>query len=187
MAVTNMKTYVCSLIRPFVQALKVFYDNQVKVMFERIKAHDDSFLQLQAQVADLSALVIKLQTSMLTYEQEVRMLRNALFTAENVKQLSIRCNELSYICGTLFDLVYRFQITATMPDTQLPDFDYPILPTEKGLTDKELEIEFRNYRGIDLEVELSDDQKEDLAGYIAAYRAKYGSADTTEKPEESSE
>lgn len=181
MAIPSMKEYVLSIIRPLIVALKVFYNNQVQLIFDRMKVQNESFSSLQQQVAELSKLVVKLQTTNLEIHQKLVNLEKNLYSSQELRAITRRCNELDYISGILFDLVYRFQATGNIPDVVLPDFECPIVPEEPGLSEEELEIAFREYEEIPIDAELTDEQKTKLAKYISAYYKKYPKEEDTDE------
>lgn len=170
----NMKTFVLSILNPFIVALRTLYDQHVATMFKTAKKQNDVIAIMQANFASLKEEILVIQAEIIEYRIQMTRFNNIVITQEDAKKLSQRTKELELICGALFDIVYTIKSSGKIPDNiELPDYDYPIIPSESGLTDEELEEEFRKYREIEEGAELTEEQLVDFNGYKNAYLSKY--------------
>lgn len=151
-------------------------------MLARVAKQDEVIRDAQEQVALLNTNVNNLCEEIIGYQQEMQEIRKNSYTAEQVKQLIRRNQELEYICGALYDKVYELINTGTVTDPTLPDFNDPYLPGDPVLTEEELEAEWREKNGIDPDAELTEEQKESLQYYIDKYYETHPRPEDQETP-----
>lgn len=171
MAMPNLKTFVIAVCKPLIFSLRMFYDNQVKYMFQRITKQDEIIRSTQSSVAEYAESINTLCKAVIGYQDEMKDLKSKLYSAEEVRQLERRCRELDYISGQLYDKLYEFMNTGSIKDPTLPDFNNPHLPGDP-VTDAYLEQLWRKENGIPLGVPLTSAQQIELQKYIDQYRAE---------------
>lgn len=163
-AYVNLKTFIASAQKPYIWALKQYYDFQVKYMKKRVDRQDVSLLALQEEVTKLSSLVIDYQTSLMDYAEQVNELRSNLYTSSEVKALDRRCQELEQICLELYTLVKN-----KLPDADLSDFDDTILTTDKLPTAATLTVKWKTVHDLEEDAELSLSDQQLVNTYIKNY------------------
>ena len=134
MALPNMKTFVIAVCKPFIWALRCFYDRQVKYLTDLATRQSEIITELQVQVVALNVIIEKQSEAIVKYKVEVSEIKANTFTTDQVKEMSNRLYDLTSICGALYDKVYEFLHTGTIKDPTLPPFPAktPSDPTSGG-------------------------------------------------------
>ena len=131
MALPNMKTFVIAVCKPFIWALRCFYDRQVTYLTKLANRQNEIITELQAQVTDLNTVIEKQSELIVRYKTEVADIQKNIYTSDQVKTMSNRLYDLTTICGALYDKVYELMHTGTVKDPTLPPFNpTPTTPSD---------------------------------------------------------
>jgi septal ring factor EnvC (AmiA/AmiB activator) len=122
MALPNIKTFVIAVCKPFVWALRCFYDGQVAYLKTLAERQNEIITELQRQIADLETAINENSQRVIEYTVEIQDLKTKVVTTEEVALLATRNRQLELICGALYDKVYEMIHTGTVQDPTLPDF-----------------------------------------------------------------
>lgn len=160
----NVKTFALAAVKPLIQALRTRFDYQVKYINKRVNAQDDSFLQLQKDFAELNKKVVVGTEAYLEYLKQLQGFEAKLYTADQVKALDRRVQQLLLVINELYILIHN-----KLPNEELPDLD-PWLPDDPIPLASEFEAEWREKLHVDPDVELDEEQRKMADEYI---RSRY--------------
>ena len=160
----NVKTFALAAVKPLIQALRTRFDYQVKYINKRVNAQDDSFLQLQKDFAELNKKVVVGTEAYLEYLKQLQGFEAKLYTADQVKALDRRVQQLLLVINELYILIHN-----KLPNEELPDLD-PWLPDDPIPLASEFEAEWREKLHVDPDAELSEEQRKMADEYI---RSRY--------------
>lgn len=160
----NVKTFALAAVKPLIQALRTRFDYQVKYINKRVNAQDDSFLQLQKDFAELNKKVVVGTEAYLEYLKQLQGFEAKLYTADQVKALDRRVQQLLLVINELYILIHN-----KLPNEELPDLD-PWLPDDPIPLASEFEAEWREKLHVDPDVELDEEQRKMADKYI---RSRY--------------
>ena len=160
----NVKTFALAAVKPLIQALRTRFDYQVKYINKRVNAQDDSFLQLQKDFAELNKKVVVGTEAYLEYLKQLQGFEAKLYTADQVKALDRRVQQLLLVINELYILIHN-----KLPNEELPDLD-PWLPNDPIPLASEFEAEWREKLHVDPDAELSEEQRKMADEYI---RSRY--------------
>lgn len=160
----NVKTFALAAVKPLIQALRTRFDYQVKYINRRVNAQDDSFLQLQKDFAELNKKVVVGTEAYLEYLKQLQGFEAKLYTADQVKALNRRVQQLLLVINELYILIHN-----KLPNEELPDLD-PWLPDDPIPLASEFEAEWREKLHVDPDVELDEEQRKMADEYI---RSRY--------------
>lgn len=160
----NVKTFALAAVKPLIQALRTRFDYQVKYINKRVNAQDDSFLQLQKDFAELNKKVVVGTEAYLEYLKQLQGFEAKLYTADQVKALDRRVQQLLLVINELYILIHN-----KLPNEELPDLD-PWLPDDPIPLASEFEAEWREKLHVDPDVELDEAQRKMADEYI---RSRY--------------
>lgn len=126
-ALVNMKTFVQAVCKPFIKALKCFYERQTKVVLERGVKNDESVAKVQTQLAKLMTEMEDLSAKMIRQESDLATLRANLYTSAEFKRMLVRERQLEHICYQLYSIVYELLLngTSSRSHDDLLDYDNP--------------------------------------------------------------
>ena len=147
----NVKTFALAAVKPLIQALKTRFDYQVKYINKRVNAQDDSFMQLQKDFAELNKKVVEGTDAYLEYRKQLQGFEAKLYTADQVKALDRRVQQLLIVINELYIL-----ISNKLPNEELPDLD-PWLPDDPIPLASDFEAEWRKELQVDPDVELTEE------------------------------
>lgn len=162
--ISNIRTYINASIKPFIVALRNIFQAQLEFLTKLAKRQDKSIIDAQAQIAKLQGNIVSYKNEVLLLKETVADLKNNITTNDQINEYIRRVRELTSICDSLYSLVIKNlpeEATASLPDFNQP-FVYPI----------DLEKEWRNAGNITDE-ELNDDQLLQLKSYVDGYYRKY--------------
>lgn len=160
----NVKTFALAAVKPLIQALRTRFDYQVKYINKRVNAQDDSFLQLQKDFAELNKKVVVGTEAYLEYLKQLQGFEAKLYTADQVKALDRRVQQLLLVINELYILIHN-----KLPNEELPDLD-PWLPDDPIPLASKFEAEWREKLHVDPDVELDEAQRKMADEYI---RSRY--------------
>ena len=160
----NVKTFALATIKPLILALKLQYDYQVRYIIDIVRAHTSSFQKLQTQVVELHQKITEWSQRYMELIAKTDNLEGKVYTSDQVKELTRRCQQLELVVVELYTLVSN-----KLPDEALPSLD-PWLPTDPLPTAKYFENMWREELGVDSDVELTEEQRTMVVTYI---RQKY--------------
>lgn len=160
----NVKTFALAAVKPLIQALRTRFDYQVKYINKRVNAQDDSFLQLQKDFVELNKKVVVGTEAYLEYLKQLQGFEAKLYTADQVKALDRRVQQLLLVINELYILIHN-----KLPNEELPDLD-PWLPDDPIPLASEFEAEWREKLHVDPDVELDEEQRKMADEYI---RSRY--------------
>ena len=160
----NVKTFALAAVKPLIQALRTRFDYQVKYINKRVNAQDDSFMQLQKDFAELNKKVVEGTDAYLEYRKQLQGFEAKLYTADQVKALDRRVQQLLIVINELYIL-----ISNKLPNEELPDLD-PWLPDDPIPLASDFEAEWRKELQVDPDVELTEEQRKMADEYI---RSRY--------------
>lgn len=160
----NVKTFALAAVKPLIQALRTRFDYQVKYINQRVNAQDDSFLQLQKDFAELNKKVVVGTEAYLEYLKQLQGFEAKLYTADQVKALDRRVQQLLLVINELYILIHN-----KLPNEELPDLD-PWLPNDPIPLASEFEAEWREKLHVDPDAELNEEQRKMADEYI---RSRY--------------
>ena len=146
----NVKTFALAAVKPLIQALRTRFDYQVKYINKRVNAQDDSFLQLQKDFAELNKKVVVGTEAYLEYLKQLQGFEAKLYTADQVKALDRRVQQLLLVINELYILIHN-----KLPNEELPDLD-PWLPDGPIPLASDFEAEWRDELHVDPDVELDE-------------------------------
>lgn len=160
----NVKTFALAAVKPLIQALRTRFDYQVKYINKRVNAQDDSFLQLQKDFAELNKKVVVGTEAYLEYLKQLQGFEAKLYTADQVKALDRRVQQLLLVINELYILIHN-----KLPNEELPDLD-PWLPDDPIPLASKFEAEWREKLHVEPDVELDEAQRKMADEYI---RSRY--------------
>ena len=176
MKLPNIKSYVIGVLKPHLKALSDKYSNVVTEISKISHAQNSNIQRLEARVTEMSQGVADLSANAIEVLKQANEANKNLPTAEEVKTLKRRVQELNYIEGHLYDKYWELINTGKVEDPWVPDFDNTWIPGDPVLTDEELEAEWRALQEIAPDVELTPEQKVELDAYITEYRKHHPSS-----------
>lgn len=160
----NLKTFVLSVIKPLIISLRRYSEAREKNIERLVNQQNALIYQNEMLIAELNSKLLDMLARIDEYNKQLSKLTTSLYTLEDVQKLDRRMQEVNYMLGTVYDLIYT-----KLPDANLPDIDEPWIPGDPVKTEEELEAEWRAAQGIDADQALTPEQAEALQAYIDDY------------------
>ena len=175
MKLPNIKSFVTAVLKPYLVAIAQKQAATVKALEKLTLKNQEYTTSLETSISKLSEEVVKTNTVATEIAVKAEKATQALPTAEEVKQLKRRVQELDYFCGQVYDKMYELLHTGTVKDSYLINPDEGWLPSDTPKTDAELEKIWRASNGMSEDALLTNTQQAELMKYIEDYRKHHPS------------
>ena len=120
----SLRSMVSAVVKPGLRALQCLYDHQVKYMVGRLTRQDEVIRATQTQVAELSTKVIELSEKILQLAAQCQVLKENLYTSQEVAILDGRVKDVNILVTALYAKMLELIISGKVSDPTVPDLNH---------------------------------------------------------------